>query len=338
MSGDTDQPFETSDHPQEAEVTVAELVHKRTFFLDESRRLRTAWRFLIFGASFVVLEIAVGLVAGIVLLVVLLASGEPDWLGDPQQLEQNLAGVIEEWTPVLLTVVAAPLTAMTFGLLFVCRKYLDRRSLTSTGFVRRRMVASLLAGTITGLTVITAASAIVIGVGGIRFEGVGFSIMAAMMIPTLVLMAFMEEIVFRSYLLQNLVDIDRPVFGVLFTSVVFWIAHALNSHFWSSALIPLNMFGAGVVLSLAYLVSKDIWFPTGLHFGWNAAQGPLLGLPVSGMKLDGFVQLHAEENAPAWVTGAEFGLEASAAVTIVNVVLIAGFLFALRRSSPEVPP
>ena len=84
-------------------------------------------------------------------------------------------------------------------------------------------------------------------------------------------------------------------------------------------------------MTLAYLVAKNIWFPTALHFGWNAAQGPLFGLPVSGMKMDGFIQLHAAEAAPAWLTGGDFGLEASLVVTVLEVAMIGVFLCLLRR-------
>ncbi len=332
MSEEMKRAFESTDphRPREADVIVAEVV-RGTIFLDESRRLRTVWRFLIFGTSFMALQIGVGMVVSVILLVGLIVSGNLEQLSDPQQLEQVLAGVIEEWTPLLMAIVALPLTAMTFGLLFVCRRYLDRRSIASVGFVRRGLGGSVLAGCLTGLTPIAIAAGILAVTGGMRFGGFGFSIMAIVMIPTLVAMAFMEEIVFRSYLLQNLLDIQRPVFGVVFTSLVFWIVHALNPHVWSSAIIPLNMFGAGVILALAYLVARNIWFPTALHFGWNAAQGPLLGLPVSGMKMDGFIRLHAAETTPAWLTGGDFGLEASLVVTGLEVAMIGVFLVLLRR-------
>ena len=83
------------------------------------------------------------------------------------------------------------------------------------------------------------------------------------------------------------------------------------------------MIGAGVILALAYIISGNIWFPTALHFGWNFAQGVLLSIPVSGLAIDGFFRLQASPSAPQYLTGGEFGLEASAATTLVELVMIA---------------
>ena len=60
---------------------------------------------------------------------------------------------------------------------------------------------------------------------------------------------------------------------------------ALNPNAWSSPLIGVNLFGAGVLLALAYMLSGNIWFPTVVHFAWNFAQGVLLGIPVSGIAI-----------------------------------------------------
>jgi hypothetical protein len=51
------------------------------------------------------------------------------------------------------------------------------------------------------------------------------------------------------------------------------------------------------------------------------------------MKLEGFVQLRAVEGAPVWLTGGEFGLEASFAVTVLELVLLGAFLCVLRSRS-----
>ncbi|MBP90734.1 MAG: hypothetical protein CMJ64_29155 [Planctomycetaceae bacterium] len=175
MNQQMDQSLEPTDldHLEEEDVIVAELASKPTIFLDGSCRLRTVWRFLIFGVSFVVLQIAVGLVLGLILIFGLMASGDLQQFGDPQRLEQDLGRAIEEWTPVLTAIVAAPLTALTFGLVFVCRKYLDRRSIASMGFVRQRIGTSILIGCSAGLLPITTTAAILALTGGVRVEGVG---------------------------------------------------------------------------------------------------------------------------------------------------------------------
>ena len=52
----------------------------------------------------------------------------------------------------------------------------------------------------------------------------------------------------------------------------------------------INTFGFGLVLGYAYLRSRDLWLPIGIHFGWNWAL-VVFGLNVSGFKMGvtGFV-------------------------------------------------
>ena len=131
--------------------------------------------------------------------------------------------------------------------------------------------------------------------------------------------------------------VDQPAkkLAVVFSSVVFWLMHSLNPSAWSSPLVGVNLFGAGVVLALAYRVSGNIWFPTALHFAWNIGQGVVLQLPVSGIRMDGVVDLEVNGAMPAWLTGGEFGLEASVLVTAVEAaqVLLFVWIFSGRRDA-----
>jgi hypothetical protein len=46
-----------------------------SFFLDETRRLRTVWRFAIFGFGFLAIQIGLTIVLGIGLVIYLVAKG-----------------------------------------------------------------------------------------------------------------------------------------------------------------------------------------------------------------------------------------------------------------------
>ena len=46
-----------------------------------------------------------------------------------------------------------------------------------------------------------------------------------------------------------------------------------------------NTAGFGVLFGYAYLRSRDLWLPVGLHFGWNFTL-PLFGVNVSGLKMN----------------------------------------------------
>lgn len=294
----------------------------------EPPRLRTVWRFGIFGVGFGAVQMAVSIVLGIGFVVYLVASGGMDVLNDPVRMEELVLGA----TPMLTAISAIPMTLLLLGLCWICRRYLDRRDVASMGLVRpaRRLTAGIVPGFLFGLAPIVIASAILCAVGGFQLEGFSVSAQMIYMIPTFALMAFQEEIVFRGYLLQNLIDIRRTVFGVIFTSILFWLIHALNPSAWASPIVSLNLFGAGVLLALAYRLSGNIWFPTAMHFAWNLGQGVLFSIPVSGLPIDGLVQLKRNDSMPGWLTGGEFGLEGSILIFALEVAMIAILAIALR--------
>jgi hypothetical protein len=93
---------------------------------------------------------------------------------------------------------------------------------------------------------------------------------------------------------------------------------------------------AGILLAGAYVVSRRLWLPIGLHFGWNFALGGIFGLAVSGNRVEGWLQCRLE--GPEWLTGGIFGLEASL-VTIIMGLLVGGLFFAVAsRRGQIVPP
>jgi hypothetical protein len=63
------------------------------------------------------------------------------------------------------------------------------------------------------------------------------------------------------------------------------------------------------LFGLAYLRTRSLALPLGLHFAANVVQGPFLGFGVSGADAPGL--LTPTLHAPTWLTGGAFGLEAS---------------------------
>lgn len=303
------------------------------FFLDETGRLRTFWRFCIFGFGFLAVQIAVAIVGGLAFAGYLIATDTPlnSVVGNSKWLE--------EWQIPLQMVAAPPITLATLGLVLVCRLYLDRRSVWSLGLARpgRTPMESPFLGLVFGIVPVVVVILAVLAAGGLTWQGIGSSWQTALLIPTFIVMAFFEEIICRGYLLQNLIDIGRPIFAIVFSSTVFWLLHSLNPAAWSSPFVSINLFGAGVSLALAYRVSRNIWFPTAMHFGWNFAQGVLFEVPVSGIKTDGLFDVRLVESAPHWLTGGDFGIEGSAVATVAEIltsVILGSILLRQSRQAP----
>lgn len=141
--------------------------------------------------------------------------------------------------------------------------------------------------------------------------------------------AIHEEIVFRGYPFQKMWRARRPL-AVFVFAFAFAALHAGNDHVTPLALF--NIFLGGVVLSLAYGLYERLWFPIGLHLGWNLMSGPVLGYAVSGFGPERTV-LTVHGSGPELLSGGAFGLEGSIWMTLVECAAIAVLQGRIRRNS-----
>lgn len=129
----------------------------------------------------------------------------------------------------------------------------------------------------------------------------------------LAIAAAAEEAVFRGYAFQALVQGVGVWPAVVGSSALFALLHANNPNVTPVALA--NIFLAGVMLAVAYLRTRSLWFATAVHLGWNWTMASLLDFPVSGIVMD--MPLYtARETGPDWVTGGSFGPEAGIAASL----------------------
>jgi uncharacterized protein len=134
--------------------------------------------------------------------------------------------------------------------------------------------------------------------------------------------ALAEELVFRGYPFQHLERAIGSVRAVLVFSVLYGLLHLVNPYAnrWGVA----NSVLIGILLSLAYLRTRALWLPWGIHFAWNATLGLLFGLPVSGIRVVN-LWTYTVAFGPKWLTGGEYGVEASAtgaAVIVLGILLV----------------
>jgi hypothetical protein len=64
----------------------------------------------------------------------------------------------------------------------------------------------------------------------------------------------------------------------------------------------------GIPFSIAYLRTRSLWMPVGMHFTWNYVQGFVFGLPVSGITFPHSLLKVQVRDAP-WLTGSNYGPE-----------------------------
>ncbi len=144
---------------------------------------------------------------------------------------------------------------------------------------------------------------------------------------TLAVAALAEEVAFRGYGFQRLIGAVGPTMATLGMSVLFAVMHLFNTN--ATAASTLVTILAGWLFSLAYLRTRALWLPWGLHFAWNASMGILFGLPISGLKIFNPV-ITTNAVGPVWLTGGSYGPEGSAVAVIVLPVLMIFLMKATR--------
>ena len=195
--------------------------------------------------------------------------------------------------------------------------------------------ANLGAGILIGALLYVAVVVVAAMLGVYQFIGPGDpSSLVRQIITNGIIPGFMEELLFRGILLRWLEEFAGSWIALLITSFLFGLAHILNpgATIFSTAAIAVE----SLLLGGAYILTRSLWMPIGLHAAWNITQGAIFGIAVSGNSAHGL--LKSQLKGPAILSGGAFGLEGS----IIAVIIAAGagvwlILIASRRGEIVAP-
>ncbi len=162
-----------------------------------------------------------------------------------------------------------------------------------------------------GLLMLLPATALwALGYADWRMQAADFTLLLPVII-TFVGVALAEEFVFRGFMFQRLMDGIGLWPAQLLMAAYFVLTHSatLETAGQQKYLACVNIFLASIMFGLAFIRTKSLALPIGLHFAANTMQGAILGFGVSGNEQASL--LHPILSGPDWFTGGAFGLEAS---------------------------
>ena len=284
-------------------------------------RIKNGWlRAILFLPIWLVI---MGLVQGIGVVLVMVVSGVD--MANPDSAEA-LFGEMGFDSPAMLVLTVFSLLG-SFLALWVATKFIDRKPLMSIGLSVKDKSNEMLIGLAFALAFIGGLFAILWLMGAITVTGfVGFKPSVFIVSMMLFMAAFDEELIFRGYILNNMMDATSNRWIALAgSSVLFALLHAGNPSIWSTWVPMTELFAAGFILGISYTFTKNLWFPTFFHFGWNFFQG-LLGFEISGLNVDSWKMISHENsgNVPDIVSGGSFGIEGS--VITLSCTIICTYL------------
>jgi uncharacterized protein len=148
--------------------------------------------------------------------------------------------------------------------------------------------------------------------------------------------AAFEELLFRGVIFRLFQEWGGTWIALAISALLFGLVHYKNpgASWVSTSAIALE---AGVLLAAAFVVTRNLWFPIGLHFAWNFCEGPIYGTQVSGHHFVGGALL-GRLSGPATFTGGPFGPEAGLAAIVTCVIAAIALLSVAVRRSLIVPP
>ena len=229
-------------------------------------------------------------------------------------------------SPVMLILTAFQVMG-SFLALWLATKFIDRKPLMSIGLSVKDKANEMLIGLGFALAFIGGLFLVLWLVGAINITGyVGFKPGVFIVSMMLFMAAFDEELIFRGYILNNMMDSTSNRWVALAgSSLLFALLHSGNPSVWSTCVPMTELFAAGFILGISYTFTKNLWFPTFFHFGWNFFQG-LFGFEISGINVDSWKMISHENtgNVPDIVSGGAFGIEGS--VITLSCTIICTYL------------
>lgn len=132
-----------------------------------------------------------------------------------------------------------------------------------------------------------------------------------------------EEILVRGILFRIIEENLGSWIALLISAAAFGAMHAANpgATLVSSVAIALE---AGVLLAAVFMYTRRLWMAIGLHAAWNFTEGGIFGASVSGGRSQGLLESHF--HGATWLTGGQFGPEASLAAVLVCLAAALMFL------------
>jgi uncharacterized protein len=143
------------------------------------------------------------------------------------------------------------------------------------------------------------------------------------------LAAVFEELLLRAVLFRILEQAFGTAVALITSAAVFGLLHSFNpgATAFSDAAIAIE---AGLMLAMAYALTRNLWLAIGLHAGWNFTEGSLFGAQVSGGRPP-LSLLHSTLTGPQLLTGGAFGPEASVVSIVVCGLTAAVFAVLVVR-------
>lgn len=279
--------------------------------------IKQGWlRVFLFFTGFYLFQLIGGFAVGMIMILI---NGATD-------TKETLAKLSAGGDTVTIAIMVLLTFVMALLLVFIFRKFIDRKTVYSLGW--SFSIKNALVGFFAGIASVGLGTLTLVGMKNLQFTG--WLVNAEDLFISLgimILVAIAEELMFRGYILNNLMQSTGRYAALFISAILFAAAHLANPNFnWLSFT---NIFLAGLFLGINYIYTQNLWYAVMLHFAWNFFQGPILGYEVSGLNFQNVLQQELTGNE--LITGGAFGFEGSAVASVMMILFTVLISVAYRK-------
>lgn len=211
-------------------------------------------------------------------------------------------------------------------------KIVEKRNTSSYGFTKKNLFKNYFFGLLIGfifllgifvLNLITGSVTVSLNISETNwiFIIVGFF--------GFIFQGLMEEVVSRGFIMNSVASKYGAISGIIVNSLFFGIFHLLNKGVTIFAVV--NILLAGIVFSILYYATENIFLVSGLHTIWNFMLGPVFGIEYSGIKPFSSILRTVGVEGHSFINGGSFGFEGGVATTLMIIILTTFSFYLLKK-------
>ena len=139
------------------------------------------------------------------------------------------------------------------------------------------------------------------------------------LIILVLIQGFLEEVVFRGYLMTRLAAKKGKWIAIILSSIFYLVFRMSNPS--ASKLDLINIFLISIVMSLLYWYFDNILVIAIFHAFWNCISGVVFGFNISGIKVSDTIFTVEAISDKQILTGGSYGIEGSIIATVFFAIL-----------------
>lgn len=251
-----------------------------------------------------------------------------------QEITKKLLGFTsldKNYRNLIKGVIVSILAITSYTLFF---KYYEKRKIIELSF--NKLARNLILGTFIGM-ILQSLTIFVMYVNG-NFSIISVNPISFIIIPITIAftVAIFEEILIRGIVFRIIEEKLGSYYALFISASLFGALHLPNegSTLFSALSVAIE---AGLLLGMAFIYSRNLWFPIALHFAWNFMQSGIFGAVTSGnQKTDSL--LVTKIQGPEILTGGEFGPEGSIQAMVFCIIATGILLFLCHKENKIILP